>query len=118
VRLFHTREQEGFLFSPLLKCLERDDEYIMQKANKVITGIIWFAPPFLPLFSFFFFFFRPDTGSPPHHDSSGAPITNEDFKQYFEWLVARLRSTSPVQLETAIQALMNLLLVIKSRTPS
>ena len=56
VRLFHTREQEGFLFSPLLKCLERDDEYIMQKANKVITGIIWFAPPFLPLFLFFFFF--------------------------------------------------------------
>lgn len=41
VRLFHSKEQDGFPFSPLLKCLEREDEYIMQKANKVLTGIIW-----------------------------------------------------------------------------
>ena len=47
----------------------------------------------------------------PSPFSSGASISNEDFKQYFDWLVGKLKSPTPVQLETAIQALMNLLLV-------
>jgi V-type H+-transporting ATPase subunit H len=83
VKLFHSKENDGYPFGPLLKLLEREEDYVVQKANKIITGII----------------------------CSGAVISNDDFKHYFDWLISKLKSTNAIHLEIAINALMNLLLV-------
>jgi len=41
---------EDLPFTPLIKCLEKDNAYIMTKASKLVSAILWYEKILFPLF--------------------------------------------------------------------